>query len=84
MWKCFTDSEVAALLNAEDDLADSNDCVVDPDEDSGDEEESAIFSDQDDDSDSAGASVGTETYVLLRHGKLYWKKGLVDLKIVCY
>jgi hypothetical protein len=46
----LTDSEMATLPNTED-LADSNDNVVDSDE-STDDEENVILSDQDDDIDS--------------------------------
>jgi hypothetical protein len=42
--------------------------VLDAGENSDNEEESVIVSDQDDDSNSAGTSVFTDMYVLLRHG----------------
>jgi hypothetical protein len=62
-WRCLTDNEMAALLNAKEDLAKSDNCMVDSDASTDNEEENVIISDQDDDSDASGTRVTTDTYV---------------------
>jgi hypothetical protein len=61
------------LLNVED-LAYTDDGVVDSGEGTNDEEQNVIMSDQDNDNDSDSASVGTNTYVG-RHNKIILEEG---------